>query len=136
MTRTTTRVLIALTALLLTATIVVAQHDHAATTNQSGSQAADNDMMKSCQKHGTETMAAFDKLDKTIAAGRESNDPAKMKAALDQAQTQLAEAKHHMSMCPMTSGGKMQHHGGMGHMQHMHGESGQQQTAPTDKTPH
>jgi hypothetical protein len=80
-------------------------------------------------------MAALDKLEKTIAAGRESNDPAKMKAALDQAQTQLAEAKHHMSMCPMMSDGMM-HHGNMDHMEHMQGMAGQQTSAPDrSKTP-
>jgi hypothetical protein len=124
-----TRVLLVTTALLLSVTLVVAQHNHAATTNQLASQGADNDMMASCQKHGTETMAALDRLEKTIAAGRESNDSAKMKAALEQAQTQLAEAKHHMAMCPMRKGGKM-HHGSMDHMQHMKGMTGEQRRAP------
>lgn len=108
--RNRTRILIGMAVLLLSATLVVAQHNHGGSTDQSAQQTSSEDMMKSCQKHGSETMAALDKLEKTIAAGRESNDPARMKAALDQAQSQLAEAKHHMSMCPMMGGAGMMHH--------------------------
>jgi hypothetical protein len=41
-----------------------------------------------------------------------------MKAALAEAQKQLAEAKHQMSMCSMMSSGNMQQDG-MGNMDHM-----------------
>jgi hypothetical protein len=112
----------------------LAQHNHAEMTGGTqGKQTSSEDMMKSCQKHGSETMAALDKLDKTIASGRESSDPAKMKAALDEAQKELTEAKHHMSMCPMMSGGMM-HHGNMDHMQHNKG-TGQQSTPENTKAP-
>lgn len=113
--RNITKLAIVTLALLLSAGLVLAQHNHAA--SQSNRAASGDDMMKACQKHGSETMAALDKLEKTIAAGRDSNDPSKMKAALDDAQKQLAEAKHHMSMCPMMSGATMQHD--MNNMQHM-----------------
>jgi hypothetical protein len=98
----------------------MAQHNHAAMTSESQTTQTSDDMMKSWRKHGSETMATLDKLEKTINAGRESNDPAKMKAALSEAQAQVAEAKHHMSMCPMMSGGTMQQ-GNMQHMNHMQG---------------
>lgn len=111
-------VLTVLLALVLSAGVAVAQHDNMAMPNQSQDKPNSEDMMKACHKHGAESMAALDKLEKTIAEGRESNNPAKMKAALDTAQKQLAEAKHHMSMCPMMSGGHMQH-GSMEHMDHM-----------------
>jgi hypothetical protein len=109
-------------AVVLSAGVAVAQQDHSSMTDQPQSTSSSDDMMKGCHKHGSESMAALDKLGKTIATGRESNDPAKMKAALDTAQTQLAEAKHHMNMCPMMNGGKMQS-GGMEHMGHMNGMS-------------
>jgi hypothetical protein len=101
----------------------VAQHDHGAMTDQSQNKPNSEDMMKACHKHGSEASAALDKLEKTIAAGRESNDPARMRAALDTAQKQLAEARHHVSMCPMMSSGNMQH-GSMDHMDHMKNMSG------------
>ncbi|MFB3916164.1 MAG: hypothetical protein ACE14M_05515 [Terriglobales bacterium] len=142
--RNATKIVFILAALLLSAGFVLAQHNHAATDIQSTPQSSGKDMMQACQKHRSETLAALDKLEKTIATGRQSNDPAKMKAALDQAQTDLVEAKHHMSMCPMMSGsmmhrgmsGGMMQHGGMDHMQRMNGMSGQQQNAPeTPKEP-
>jgi hypothetical protein len=61
-------------------------------------------------------MATMDKLGKTIAAGRESKDPAEMKAALVEAQKQLAEAKHQMGMCPMMSNMQQDDMGNMDHM--------------------
>ncbi len=122
MVKTSNVILTVLLALVLGAGVAVAQQDRMAMPDQSQAKPNSEDMMKACHKHGAESMAALDKLEKTIAAGRESNDPAKMKAALDTAQKQLAEAKHHMSMCPMMSGGNMQH-GGMEHMDHMKGMS-------------
>lgn len=116
---------LAVLALVISAA-AAAQHDHKAMTSQAQSKSGSEEMIKSCQKHGSETAAALDKLDKTIASGRQSDDPAKMKAALNEAQTQLAEARHHMSMCPMMSGAPMQH-GNMQHMDHMQGMSDQSQ---------
>jgi hypothetical protein len=46
---------------------------------------------------------------------KESNDPAKMRAALDQAQKPLADMKQHMTMC-MNMMGMMQNMHGMGGM--------------------
>ena len=110
-------VLTTLLTLVLGAGAAVAQHDHSAMTDQTQGKPGSEEMMKGCQKHGSETTAALDKLEKTIAAGRETKDPAKMREALDAAQKQLAEARHHMSMCPMMKDG------GMEHMKGMSGES-------------
>jgi hypothetical protein len=101
MVKTSNAMLMALLTLVLSAGVAMAQQEHAAMTDQSQTKPGSEDMMKGCHKHGSEAMVALDKLEKTIAAGRESNDPVKMKAALNTAQKQLAEAKHHMGMCPM-----------------------------------
>jgi sugar diacid utilization regulator len=68
--------------------------------------------------HMMATKASLDKLQKTLDAGRQSNDPAQMKASFEKAQTELAEARKQMSMCPMMSGGMM-HHGDMQDMDEM-----------------
>jgi sugar diacid utilization regulator len=120
MVKTSNAFLTVLLAFVLSAGVAVAQQDHMAMPDQSQGKPNSEEMMKACHRHGAESMAALDQLEKTIAAGRESNDPAKMKAALETAQKQLAEAKHHMSMCPMMGGGQMQD-GGMDHMDHMKG---------------
>ncbi len=134
MVRLLKQAMVLLVTMAVVAGLALAQHTHAAMTEGvQGQQSTSEDMMKSCQKHGSETMAALDKLEKTIASGRESSDPLKMKAALDQAQKELAEAKHHMSMCPMMSGGMM-HHGNMDHMQH-NKSTGQQSTPDNTKAP-
>jgi hypothetical protein len=68
-------------------------------------------MMKGCREHCEQTSASIDRLTKTIDEAKQSNDPAQMRAALDQAQKPLGEMKQHMDMCM-----KM-----MGMMQKMHG---------------
>ncbi len=98
------RVLLLVLALVLSATILLAQNQAASTPSKTGPHKQGG----RCPEM-TATNADLDQLEKTLASGRESNDPAKMKAALEQAQTQLADARHHMSMCPMMNGGKMQH---------------------------
>lgn len=118
MVKTGNAVLTGLLVLVLSAGAAMAQQDHAGMTDQPQSKTTSDDMMKGCQKHSPEMKAAMDRLEKTIAAGRESNNPAKMEAALVEAQKQLAEAKHQMSMCPMMNGGNMQQDG-MGNMDHM-----------------
>ena len=57
------------------------------------------DMMKGCQEHCQSTSKTIDQLTRTIDAAKASNDPAKMRAALDQAQMPLAEMKQHMTGC-------------------------------------
>lgn len=57
------------------------------------------DMMKNCQEHCQATSKTIDQLTRTINEAKNSNDPGKMRAALDQAQKPLAEMKEHMNMC-------------------------------------
>jgi hypothetical protein len=123
MVKTSNALLTVLLSLVLSAGVAMAQQDHAAMTDQSQTKPGSEDMMKGCQMHRSGTIAALDKLEKTIAAGRKSKDPSKMKAALDAAQKQVAEAKHQMSRCPMMSGDNM-HDGGMEHTGHMNDVSG------------
>jgi uncharacterized membrane-anchored protein YhcB (DUF1043 family) len=84
-----------------------------------------DEMMKECRKHCEATTNSIDQMTKTMDEARQSNDPAKMRSALDAAQTPLAEMKNHMSMCMnmMDMMGKM--HGGKGGMKGMmQGEAG------------
>lgn len=72
------------------------------------------DMMKMCREHCQTAMQATDALAKTLADARGSNDPAKMRAALEQAEKPLDDVRQHMRMCMnmMTMMQKM--HGMMG----------------------
>lgn len=71
-------------------------------------------MMKGCREHCEQTAASIDRMMQTMDEAKQSNDPAKMRAALDQAQKPLTEMKQHMSMCMNM----------MGMMQKMHGKGG------------
>lgn len=96
-------------------------------TNKSASQAGQQqpaqgqmsmaDMMKGCQEHCQTAMKSTDALAKTMADARASNDPAKMRAALEQAEKPLADMRQHMKMCMHM----------MTMMQKMHGMMGGQQ---------
>ena len=57
------------------------------------------DMMKGCQEHCQATTKSIDQLTRTIDEAKASNDPAKMRAALDQAGKPLSDMKQHMTMC-------------------------------------
>jgi hypothetical protein len=78
------------------------------------------DMMKDCMKHHQTGMKSIDQMSKMMEGAKQSNDPAKMRTAIDQTQKQLAEMKEHMSKCSnmMNMTEKMQGMGGM-----MKGES-------------
>jgi 23S rRNA G2445 N2-methylase RlmL len=58
-----------------------------------------DDMMKDCMKHHQAGMKSIDQMSKMMEGAKQSNDPAKMRTAIDQAQKQLAEMKEHMSKC-------------------------------------
>jgi predicted HicB family RNase H-like nuclease len=68
-----------------------------------------DDMMKGCREHCQAAMKSIDQTMKTMADAKASNDPAKMRAALDQAERPLADMRQCMSMMGMMQ--KM--HGGM-----------------------
>lgn len=98
-------------ALLLT-TAVVAQQP----SGQSGKQGSSmnmSDMMKQCKTHCQRTTTAIDQTRKDIDAAKQSNDPAKMRAALEQADKRLSDMSQHMSSC-MNMMDKMQKMHGMG----------------------
>ena len=56
-------------------------------------------MMEECQKHCLATSNSIDRLNKMMEDARRSNDPAKMRLALENAQKPLTEMKNHMSSC-------------------------------------
>ena len=74
-----------------------------------------DDMMKDCMKHHHAGMKSIDQMSKMMEGAKQSNDPGKMRTAIDQAQKQLAEMKGHMSMCSnmMSMMEKMNGMGGM-----------------------
>jgi len=74
-------------------------------------------MMEQCRQHCESTAKSVDALMKTVADAKQSNDPAKMRAALDAVEKPLGEMKNHMNMCMSMM--KM-----MGDM-HMRGQSDQ-----------
>ena len=67
--------------------------------SQKADQMSMGDMMKGCREHCQATMKSISQLSTTIDDAKASNDPAKMRAALDQAQKPLTEMKRHMDMC-------------------------------------
>lgn len=85
---------------------------------QGGMMSMDN-MMQDCQRHCQRTRNSATNLQKTLEEAKRSNDPAKMRNAIEQAQKPLAEMQNHMDMCMnmMSMHGK----GGM-----MHGASEEQ----------
>lgn len=68
-------------------------------SSQRGQPMSMADMMKNCQEHCQSTSKTIDQLTRTIDEAKASNDPAKMRAALDQAQKPLAQVKEHMNGC-------------------------------------
>src|SRR6266850_2890319 len=56
-------------------------------------------MMKECSEQHQAVTKSLDQTSKTLEEAKQSNDPAKMRAAIDQAQKQLADMKDHMTMC-------------------------------------
>jgi len=74
-----------------------------------------DDMMKDCMQHHRAGMKSIDQMTKMMEGAKQSNDPVKMRAALDQGQKQLGQMKEHMTMCGnmMSMMEKMQGMGGM-----------------------
>lgn len=74
-----------------------------------------DEMMKDCKEHHQSAIKSIDQMTKMMDGAKQSKDPAKMRAALDQGQKQLGEMKEHMTMCGnmMSMMEKMQGMGGM-----------------------
>jgi small-conductance mechanosensitive channel len=97
--------LLAITAtVLLTASVLAQSQPSSGQTSpsqsaQRGQTMSMADMIKGCQEHCQATSKTIDQLTQTIDEAKASNDPVKMRAALDQAQKPLADMKQHMSGC-------------------------------------
>ncbi|MEX0805768.1 MAG: hypothetical protein WD688_20980 [Candidatus Binatia bacterium] len=80
-----------------------------------------DEMMKDCKEHHQSAVKSIDQMTKMMDGAKQSNDPAKMRSALDQSQKQLSEIKEHMTMCGnmMSMMEKMQGMGGMMRMMKM-----------------
>lgn len=106
-----------LAAALLLSVAVVAQQPAAQQKPQqpakpSGQMMSMDDMMKGCREHCQATTKSIDQLAMTIEGATQSNDPARMRAGLDQVQKPLTEMRDHMKMC-MQMMDMMQMHQGM-----------------------
>jgi hypothetical protein len=89
-----------------------------------------DDMMRGCRTHCQATTTSIDQLMKQMDEAKQSNDPAQMRAALDEAQKPLTEMKDHMTMCMNMMGMMEGMHGGMGgHMGGMMQEKGSKSDA-------
>ena len=75
---------------------------------------SNDQMMQSCHKNMQSMMDSNAQTTKDIEAAKQSNDPAKMRAALDEAEKALAPMNDHMKNCM----------GMMNMMQGMHGKGG------------
>lgn len=76
-----------------------------------------NQMMQGCHKHMQSTMQSNAKTIKDIEAAKRSNDPVKMRSALDEAKTALSQTNEHMKGCMMMMNMMQNMHGkGMGNM--------------------
>ena len=74
-----------------------------------------HDMMNSCREHCQKTSASVDKVLTSLRDAKVSNDPARMRAAIDEAEKPLGMMQEHMSMCMKMM--NMMHGRGMGKMQ-------------------
>ncbi len=112
----TKSVLLAIAAIPITAVLLFAQSNTGSTNNQpmQGMQMGNGQMMQGCRKNMQSMMDSNAQTTKDIEAAKQSNDPAKMRVALDEAEKALSPMNEHMKGCM-----KM-----MNMMQNMHGKSG------------
>jgi hypothetical protein len=82
-----------------------AQHNHSATSAQTSAPESQGDPMQECQKHHAEGAAALGQAATDLARAKQLTDADQMRAAIALAEKQIAQAKHHLSMCPMIQGG-------------------------------
>lgn len=66
---------------------------------QKGHKTSNDQMMQSCHKNMQALMDSNAQTTKDIEAAKQSNDPAKMRAALDEAQKALSPMSEHMKNC-------------------------------------
>ena len=90
-----------------------------------GQKLSNNKMMQDCHKNMQTMMQSNDQATKEIEAAKQSNDPAKMRAALDTAEKALNGMNDHMKTCQSM----------MDMMQNMGGMMGGQQNQKKQPTP-
>ena len=112
-----------LAAPLFVLAIAVAQ-DNSAKSQQGSGMGGMMPMMQQCRQHCQETQQSGERLSKVIAEAKQSNDPAKMRAALEQVEKQQSEMRQHMSMCMRSMGNMEKMHGNMGMQEGMKHEAG------------
>ena len=87
-----------------------AQHNHSATAAQTSAPVTQSeDLIQQCHKHHMEGVAALDQAAANLAQAKQLFDPDDIRGAIDSAQKQIAEAKHHFGMCPMVQDGDVDH---------------------------
>ncbi len=104
--------------------LAVAQSSNGSMGNSSSMHMGD--MMKQCKTQCRQTTASIDKTMKQMDEAKQSNDPAKMRAAINDAEKNLSGMKNHMNTCMNM----------MDMMQKMHGGnmmSGHDQMQPSGK---
>ena len=91
------------------ASTALAQHNHSADSAQASTPEGQVDPMQECQKHHLEGAAALDQATTTLARAKQLTDADQLKAAIESAEKSIAEAKHHLSRCPMAQGAATDH---------------------------
>jgi uncharacterized protein with von Willebrand factor type A (vWA) domain len=75
------------------------QHMRNQLKSEGSGQMSRDEMMKDCKEHHQAATKSIDQMTKMMEGAKQSNDPVKMRATLDQSQKQLGEMKEHMTMC-------------------------------------
>ena len=75
---------------------------------------AQDDLVTACQTHCQATSTAIDALRTRVQAAQASNDPAQMRAVLDEVQPPLAAMQEHIATCLHMMGMMPPGHSGMG----------------------
>jgi hypothetical protein len=75
------------------------QHMRNQLKSEGSGQMSMDEMMKDCKEHHQAATKSIDQMTKMMEGAKQSNDPVKMRATLDQSQKQLGEMKEHMTMC-------------------------------------
>ena len=109
MNRNLALILVALIFVVGGASAALAQHDHSADSAQASTPEGQVDSMQECQKHHLEGAAALDQAATTLARAKQLTDADQLKAAIESAERSIAEAEHHLSMCPMAQGAATDH---------------------------
>jgi hypothetical protein len=107
--------MIVLLLILACTTIAVAQPSEGSKPQQSGgSMKSMDEMMKECPKHQQEMMNSMEQMGRMMREAKQSDNPAKMRAALDEAQKPLMDMKERMTMCMNMMNMMEKMRGGMG----------------------